>query len=78
MGHGERPRTQARKIAAARRASLRKVAERIGARIAVVLGVLGAAAADRIEHDDEAASHLSSLLRNDVGDVGVHGERGLE
>ena len=50
---------QAVAIAAAERAGFRDVAERVGALVAVSGGVLRAAAADRIENDEDGAGHVS-------------------
>ena len=55
-GQVERPAPQADAVAAAQRAGLGDMAERIGALVAVGLGVLGAAAADRIENDEDRAA----------------------
>ena len=57
----ERPAPQAVAIASAERAGLGDMAERVGAFVAVSRGVVRAAAADRIEHDDDGAGHFSAL-----------------
>src|SRR5208282_2917677 len=59
----ERPAPQPVPIAEAKRAGLGDMAERVGALVAVSPGVFRAAAADRVEHDDDGAGHkrLTSL-----------------
>ena len=58
----QRPGAQAGAVALPERAGLRDMAERIGARVAIISGVFGAAAADGIQHDDHAAGHGSFLI----------------
>ncbi len=53
----ERPAPQAVAVAAAERAGLGDVAERIRTLVAVGLCVFRAAAADRIENDEDRAGH---------------------
>ena len=53
----ERPAPQALAVAAAKRAGLGDVAERVGPFVAVNLGVPRTAAADRIENDEDRARH---------------------
>ena len=56
-GDVERAAPQAIAIAEAQRAGLDDVAERVGALVAVGRRVLGAAAADRIEDEENGARH---------------------
>ena len=57
IGKVQRPAPEAVAVAEAERAGLGDMAERVGALVAVGRGVLGAAAADRIEDDEDGAGH---------------------
>ncbi len=57
----QRPAAQALAVAATFGAGFRGMAERVGAVIAIGSGILGATAADRIQHDEQRACHAHSL-----------------
>ena len=69
----QRPAPQAVAIAEAQRARFDDVAERVGPFVAVGRRVLGAAAADRIEDDEDGAGHDCALTgrrrREDVASL---------
>ena len=68
-GRLERPAPQPVAVAEAQGAGLRDVAERVGALVAVCSRVFRAAAADRVEHDEDGASHVSARSRRSVRDT---------
>ncbi len=57
IGQFERAGAQAGAVAATLRAGLHDMAKRVGAGVAIGRGVFGAAAANRVEHDDDRASY---------------------